>query len=165
AELASQVPGRPLTVVTPLGGGGLASGLALWAADGADVTVVGVEPVASPAVGTAVAAGRIVPVPVGATIADGLSGNLEAGSPTPAILGEAVAAGRARIERVTEEEISAAMSWLFAAEGLVVEGAGAAGLAAVLAGRVPATGPLVVLLTGRNVSAATYAPVLLEPPR
>ncbi len=174
AELGGQLPedGDPLTVVTPLGGGGLASGLCLWAADRPDVTIVAVEPVASPAVGTAVEAGAIVTVEVAATIADGLSGNLEEGSPTPAVIGEAVAAGRARIERVTEDEIRSAMRWLFAAEGLVVEGAGAAGLAAVLAGRAGLAGvmagraqpkgKLVVLLTGRNVAPGTYAAVLAE---
>jgi threonine dehydratase len=41
-----------------------------------------------------------------------------------------------------------------------VEGAGAVGVAALLAGRVPLDGPVVVLLSGRNIAAGTLARIL-----
>ncbi|MFC6885131.1 MULTISPECIES: threonine ammonia-lyase [Actinomadura] len=157
-ELDSQAAG-PLTVVAPLGGGGLVAGLALWARERGDTRVVGVEAAASPAVSTAVRTGAITEVEVGDTIADGLSGNLEPGSVTPGILR---AAGTA-LTSVTEDEIRAAMRWLFAEHGLVVEGSGACGVAAVLAGKIEIQGRLAVVLSGRNVMITTYAEALNTP--
>jgi threonine dehydratase len=153
-ELAGQVPGE-MTVVVPAGGGGLLAGVALWAAGRPDVSVVGVEAAASRALSAAVAAGRIVAVPVGATLADGLAGNLEQGSVTPALV-----AGRVRFAAVSEAEIEAAVRFLALDCGLVVEGAGAVGVAALLAGRVPAAGRVVALVTGRNLAQATLARIL-----
>ena len=155
-------PDEPVTVVTPLGGGGLASGLALWARQRGRAQVIAAGAALSPAVAETVAAGHRVEVPVGATVADGLAGNLEDGCPTPDILGEAVGAGIAEITSVTEVELRAAMRWLYRAHGLVAEGAGAAAVAATMTGRIRATGRLVVLLTGRNITAGTYAGVLHE---
>jgi len=158
AETAEGLPGGA-TLVVPVGGGGLLAGTLLWAADRPDVRVVGVEAAASRALSAAVAAGRVVAVPVAPTLADGLAGNLEAGSVTPAL-----ARGRVHaIVAVTEEEIERAIRFL-AASGLVVEGSGAVGVAALLAGRVPADGgPVAVLLTGRNIAAGTLARVLDRP--
>jgi threonine dehydratase len=154
AEEAERLP-RGATLVVPVGGGGLLAGTLLWAAGRPDLRVVGVEAAASRALSTAVAAGRVVPVPVAPTLADGLAGNLEPGSVTPA-----VARGRVRaMVAVTEEEIERAIRFL-AAAGLVVEGSGAVGVAALLAGRLVLDGPTVVLLTGRNVAAATLARIL-----
>ena len=158
AETAAGLPGGA-TLVVPVGGGGLLAGTLLWAADRPDVRVVGVEAAASRALSAAVAAGRVVAVPVAPTLADGLAGNLEAGSVTPAL-----ARGRVHaIVAVTEEEIERAIRFL-AASGLVVEGSGAVGVAALLAGRVPADGGTVAaLLTGRNIAAGTLARVLDRP--
>ncbi|WP_218004962.1 threonine ammonia-lyase [Actinomadura macra] len=157
-ELDAQVDG-PLTVVAPVGGGGLVAGLCLWArlhgGERGGVRVVGVESSQSRGVSAAVAAGRIVEVPVGDTIADGLSGNLEAGSVTPAALGDT-----ARLTAVTDAEIRAALRWLFREHGLVAEGSGAAGVAAVLAGKVEVEGRLAVVLSGRNITVPTYAHAL-----
>jgi threonine dehydratase len=158
AETAAGLPGGA-TLVVPVGGGGLLAGTLLWAADRPDVRVVGVEAAASRALSAAVAAGRVVAVPVAPTLADGLAGNLEAGSVTPALVRGRVHA----IVAVTEEEIERAIRFL-AASGLVVEGSGAVGVAALLAGRVPADGGTVaVLLTGRNIAAGTLARVLDRP--
>jgi threonine dehydratase len=155
----------PLTLVTPVGGGGLAAGLAVWGRERArrPVRLVGVEAAASSPVAAAVGAGSIVPVTVEDTLADGLAGNLEPGSVTPGLIGSDTT-----LAAVTEDEIVEAMRWLFSRHGLVVEGSAAVGLAALLAGKVPAHAlegvldgaPLVVLLTGRNVTRATYARVL-----
>jgi threonine dehydratase len=157
---SSSPPDEPVTVVAGLGGGGLVSGLSLWGARRGHTRVIGVEATQSPAVSAAVGAGRRVDVTVGATIADGLAGNLEVGCPTPEILGPAVAAAMTELTAATEEQLRAAMRWCYGTHGLVVEGAGAAGVAAVISGRVRATGRLVVLVTGRNISAKTYAEVI-----
>jgi len=157
---SSSPPDEPVTVVVCLGGGGLASGVSLWGTARGHTRIVAAGAALSPAVSAAVDAGQRVEVGVGATLADGLAGNLEAGCPTPGILGEAVAAGTAEITSVTEDELRVAMRWLYRAHGLVVEGAGAAAVAAVMAGRVRWTGRLVALVTGRNVTAETYAGVI-----
>jgi threonine dehydratase len=150
-----------VTVVAPLGGGGLASGLALWATRRGRTHLVASEAEESgAAVSAAIAAGRPVEVAMAPTVADGLAGNLEVGTPTPEILAEAVTAGTATITSVTEEQLRAAMRWLFGAHGVVAEGAGAAALAAVMAGRVHAVGRLVVLVTGRNITTEAYAEAL-----
>ncbi|MFG2005290.1 pyridoxal-phosphate dependent enzyme [Spirillospora sp. NPDC048911] len=152
-ELDTQVDG-PLTVVAPIGGGGLGAGLTLWARQRGDVRVVGVEAAVSRAVASAVDAGKIVEVEVGETIADGLAGNLEPGCVTPEVL------RHAELTSVTEAEIRAAMRWLFAEHGLVVEGAGACAVAAVLAGKVDISGRLVMVLSGRNITMPVYRDAL-----
>jgi threonine dehydratase len=154
-ELGEQVGGE-LTVVVPAGGGGLLAGVALWAARRQGASVVGVEAAASRALSAAVEAGRVVEVPVSATLADGLAGNLEPGSVTPELV-----RGRVRaFAAVGEAEIEAAIRFLATGCGLVVEGAGAVGVAALMAGSVPVRGRAVVLLTGRNIAAATLARIL-----
>ena len=155
-ELDAQLPG-PVTVVAPLGGGSLASGLGLWAAGRAGARVVAVEAERSPALSTALAAGAITPVTVGDTLADGLAGNLEPGSVTFPLVRDHVAA----ISQVSEAEIEEAIRFLARAHGIVAEGAGATAAAAVLAGRVePGDEPLVVVVSGRNIALPRLAAVL-----
>jgi threonine dehydratase len=102
-------------------------------------------------------AGHAVTVPVGPTLADGLAGNLEPGSVTIALVRDHVAG----LVTVTEDEVASAMRHLAREHGLVVEGSGAVGLAAVLAGRVgPAGGATAVVLTGRNIDLGLLAEVL-----
>ncbi len=150
-ELDTQTSG-PLTVVVPVGGGGLAAGLSVWGRARGDVRVVGVESAASLAVSHAVRTGTIANVEIGDTLADGVAGNIEAGCITPDLL-----RGHAELTSATDAELRAALRWLYAERGLVAEGAGALGLAAVLAGKVDVTGRLVIVLTGRNVTVRTYA--------
>ncbi|MEU5879107.1 pyridoxal-phosphate dependent enzyme [Spirillospora sp. NPDC047279] len=155
-ELDAQVEG-PLTVVAPVGGGGLAAGLSLWARERGDVRLAGVESAVSRGVSASITAGRVVDVEVGDTFADGLPGNLEPGSVTPGVL-----RGHVDMTTVTDAELRTAMRWLFAEHGLVVEGAGAAGVAAVLSGRVEVTGRLVVVLSGRNITVPVYREALRD---
>ncbi len=147
--------GSELTVVAPVGGGGLLSGLALWSSSREGVRLTGVESGESGAVSAAIAAGRVEPVPVGNTIADGLAGNLEPGSVTPGML------AAVPLVAIDDDEIRAAIRWLFVGHGLVAEGAGAAGVAAVLTGKLDTTGQLVVVISGRNIAATRFAEVLL----
>jgi threonine dehydratase len=156
-ELEMQSPG-PLTVVVPVGGGGLLAGIALWARGRGDIELVGVEACASLAVSTAVAAGEVTPITYGETLADGLSGNIEVGSVTVPLL-----AG-VRFTCVDEAQIRAGMRWLMVNHGLVAEGAGAAGVAAVLAGKVETDRRIVAIVSGRNVTPERYAAAITEPP-
>ena len=153
-ELRAQVPDLG-TVVVPVGGGGLVSGISLGLI-ASGVRVVGIESEASPSMSAAVAAGTIVPITVDPTLADGLAGNLEAGAITVDILRE----NKVEILTVSEADIRSAMAYAAHKMGLVLEGAGAVGVAAVRAGLVAPDEDgrrTVVMLTGRNV-----APTLLE---
>jgi threonine dehydratase len=156
-ELAEQVPNLG-TVVVPCGGGGLLSGVILGL-EGTGVRVVGVESEASPSMSTALAAGAIVPIDVEPTVADGLAGNLEPGSVTVDI---ALAHG-VEVLTVSEADIRSAMAFSATKMGLVLEGAGAVGIAALRAGVVAPAGDgkqTVVLLTGRNVAPSLLSEVL-----
>jgi threonine dehydratase len=136
------------TIVVPVGGGGLAAGIRLATA----ARVVGVVPAAFPAMSAALAAGGVVEIEGAPTIADALHGNIEPGSATVGLL-----AGTEMVE-VTEEEIEDAMRFLGLEHGLVTEGAGAAAVAAIRAGKAPRGG--VAIVSGRNVTAETFADVL-----
>jgi threonine dehydratase len=155
-ELDEQLPG-PVTVVCPIGGGGLASGLGLWAAGRAGARVVGVEAERSPAFTTALAAGAITPIEPGETLADGLGGNVEPGSVTFELVRDHVAV----LATVSEAEIADALRLLARAHGLVAEGAAAVAVAGVITGRVArGDGPVVVILTGRNIALPRLVAVL-----
>jgi threonine dehydratase len=157
-ELDEQLPG-PLTVACPIGGGGLASGLGLWASGRSGTRVVAVEAERSPAFTAALAAGAIAPIEPGETLADGLGGNVEPGSVTFELVRDHVAA----VATVSEAEIADALRLVARAHGLVAEGAAAVAVAGVMTGRVPrGDGPLVVILTGRNIALPRLAAILAE---
>jgi threonine dehydratase len=129
------------TVVVPVGGGGLASGIALALAElRPEVRVAGVQ-----AERCAPFAGRPA---LGPTIADGIAVK-QPGQLTQPILAERLA----ELVTVSDEEIAQAIVLLLERTKLVVEGAGAAGVAAVLAGRVSGSGPVCVVLSGGNIDA------------
>jgi threonine dehydratase len=156
-ELLEQVPNLG-TVVVPVGGGGLVSGISLGLR-GTDVRVVGVESEASPSMSAAVAAGSIVPITVEPTLADGLAGNLEAG----AITVDITLRNGVEILTVSEADIRSAMAYAAHKMGLVLEGAGAVGVAAVRAGLVAPNEDgreTVVILSGRNIAPALLDEVL-----
>src|SRR5260221_2086870 len=138
------------TMVVPAGGGGLISGIGV-AAHGLDPTIAvyGAQSTASPALHAALEAGARVPVDVLPSLADGLSGNVEDGSITFDLLKEHVS----EVVLVTESDIVDAMRWLLEHEHVLVEGSAAVGVAALLRGLLPADGPLVLVLTGRNIAA------------
>jgi threonine dehydratase len=139
------------TFLVPAGGGGLIGGIGV-AAHGLNprISVYGVQSVASPVLHTALKAGAIVPVEVKPSLADGLAGNIAGDSITFNLLQDHVR----DVVLVDEDEIAEAMRWLLVHERVVVEGAAAVAIAALLHGRVPVDGPLIVVLTGRNVAAS-----------
>lgn len=148
-EVLGQLPddGQPVTVVVPVGGGGLLAGVALRTAEigGRDIQLVGVEAEQSRAVSAGVAAGRTVEVPVGETMADGLSGNVEPGSVTVEIIREQGIG----LMAASEEEIRAGIRKLVFDHGVIAEGSAATAYAAME--RLPREGQVVAVITGRNI--------------
>lgn len=153
-QMAAQAGGPPTRIIAPCGGGGLSAGLVL-ACPGA--TVVPVEPAGWDDLTRSLAAGTILPVACDApvTACDALQ--------TPvtypinfAVLHGAGVAGVA----VTEAEVRVAQRWAFDRLHLVIEPGGAAGLAALIAGKVPSDGRTAVILSGGNVDRAAFAQVL-----
>jgi len=145
-------------IIVPMGGGGLISGIAIAAAAALPaVAVTGVEVEASQPFTQSRAAGRIVPVEVKPTLADGLAGNLDPETLTFTIVERLVN----RIVTVREPELRDAMRGLIEHERLVAEGAGAVGVAAVLAGRIETAGRrIAIVLSGANVDSSVLAQIL-----
>ncbi|HXF97651.1 MAG TPA: pyridoxal-phosphate dependent enzyme [Gaiellaceae bacterium] len=149
-EILEDVP-EAETLVVPVGGGGLVAGTAAAAAGRA--RVVGAEPERSPALSAALAAGEPVEV-TPASLADGLNAP-HAGRNALAIAREHVA----EVVLVSEEEIAEAFRFLYQRAKLACEPAGAAAVAAVLAGKVEARGSVSVV-SGGNVSPEAAAAIL-----
>ena len=148
------------TIVVPVGGGGLASGIGVAARTLApDLRTVGVQSEASAAMAASLAAGTIVPVASDPTLADGLAGNIAAGSITFPLVRQNIE----RVETVPETAIATAMLTFLDRHHLIVEGSGAVGLAALQLGRLAdAPGPLVLIVSGANVATATLSRLLAE---
>lgn len=146
------------TLVVPVGGGGLASGVGLVArAISPTIEVLGVQAAVSPAMHASRRARKRLAVPAEPTLADGLAGNVEAGSITFPLVREYVN----DVLLVSEAEIGAAMRSFVDVHHLIVEGAGAVGLAAARSGLLAtAPGPIVLVVSGRNVSTEVLAPLL-----
>jgi threonine dehydratase len=140
------------TIVVPVGGGGLFSGIAA-ASHAADVAVVPVEPDTSRALHAAVEAGKTVPVEA-ISVADGL--NAPFAGELPLRICKTLG-----IEPVlvTEDELAAGFRFLYERAKLACEPAGAAAVAAVLAGKAGA-GRTVCVVSGGNVAAQTAAAIL-----
>jgi threo-3-hydroxy-L-aspartate ammonia-lyase len=159
-ELAEDVADLDLVLV-PIGGGGLASGVATaLRATQPRARIVGVEPEASDDTVRSLRAGRREAVTVGRTIADGQQLNIpgELTFPVVAALVDAIVT-------VSDEEIVAAMRFVFERMKVVVEPSGASALAALMAGRVTLDGGRAgVVLSGGNVDAARFA-ALMAPGR
>jgi threo-3-hydroxy-L-aspartate ammonia-lyase len=140
-------------LLVPVGGGGLISGSATAAtALCPGCRVVGVEPEVGDDTKRSLAAGERVVVPVQRTIADGQQ--LETpGERTFPVIRERVAA----IATVSDAEIVDAMRFAFERLKLVLEPSGASALAALLAGKVEASGRRTgVILSGGNVDVARF---------
>jgi threonine dehydratase len=139
------------TIVVPIGGGGLISGVAIAAAGRA--RVIGVEPERSTALHSALAAGEPVDV-TPTSIADGLNAPY-AGHAALEVAQKHVEA----VVLVSEEEIEDGFRFLYERAKLACEPAGAAAVAAVLAGKVEGV-RIVCIVSGGNVAAQTAAAIL-----
>jgi threonine dehydratase len=154
-ELLEQVP-KIARIVVPVGGGGLASGIGLAAAASElKIQIIGVQAAACPWVARAFSDGRGT-AGMGATLADGIAVKHPGGLTLPLLrrfLDDVIV--------VDESQIAAAMTHLAEHEKLVVEGAGAVAVAALLAGILPPTeGETVAVLSGGNVDLATMEALL-----
>lgn len=149
-EILDEVP-DVATVVVPIGGGGLISGVASAikqraAVDGRTVRIIGVQAANAAAYPPSLAAGEPTDIALTATIADGIAVR-RPGALNFAIIREAVD----QVVTVSEDDIARAMVMLLERAKLVVEPAGAAGVAAILTGAVPADGTTVAILSGGNI--------------
>ncbi|HVF73518.1 MAG TPA: threonine ammonia-lyase [Acidimicrobiales bacterium] len=145
-EVAEEAPEAEVVVV-PVGGGGLISGIAAALAHTRRaVRVIGVEADGAASVRASMDAGHCVSLDGVATMADGIAVK----SPSDLTLAH-IRAFVDDVVTVTEEEISHALLLLLERAKAVVEPAGAAGLAAILAGKIPGTGPALAVLSGGNV--------------
>ncbi len=155
-ELLEQQPTMD-AVIVPVGGGGLIAGLALaLKTRRPDVRLIGVEAGAIPAMRDAVAAGHRVTAPAAATIADGIAVR-EVGERAFAIVRKHVD----ELVTVSEEELANAILRLLESEKTVVEGAGAASVAALLNRPLGLAGQTVVaLLSGGNIDVTMLARII-----
>lgn len=139
-------------VLVPVGGGGLISGIGSWLkAVNPAIEIIGVQSQASPAMERAMAAGKLVQIPILPTLADGLAANIQRDSITFDLASALVD----RILLVSEDEIEAAVRESFHELHLALEGSAVVGIAAIVNGRM--TGlegkRSALIITGRNIAA------------
>lgn len=155
-EIEAQLGRAPSRLLVCCGGGGLAAGLALACPESA---IHIVEPHGWDMVGQAIAAGEVVHVGENppSTICDALQP--DATKP----INLSVLQGRAEPGiTVTDEEVRAAQRFAFGHLNLVVEPGGAAALAAALAGKVTVDEDTVIMVTGGNTDAASFAATITD---
>lgn len=156
-EIAEAAP-QTTVIVVPIGGGGIISGIAIAAKSLLpNVRVVGVQAANCAPMKSSVAAGEIVRVEASETIADGIAVK-RPGALTMPIIREFVD----EIVTVSEDEIARAIYFCITNNRLVVEGAGAAGLAALLANKIKldADDTVCAVLCGGNIDANLLARIL-----
>ncbi|MFF1574075.1 threonine ammonia-lyase [Leifsonia sp. NPDC058292] len=149
-EILDQVPDAA-TIIVPIGGGGLISGVASAvkqraAREGREVRVIGVQAANAAAYPVSLEAGEPTEISPVATIADGIAVS------KPGILNFAIIRDVVdEIVTVSEDDMARALLVLLERAKLVVEPAGAAAVAAILSGKVAPTGPTVSILSGGNI--------------
>jgi threonine dehydratase len=145
-EILEQRPDTE-TILSPVSGGGLLAGISVAvAALKPTVRLIGVEPEGAAKLTAALAAGRPATLARTESMADGLL-TLSVGRFTWPILSRLVR----EAARVSEDEIAAAVRFLYREGGLRVEPSGAVATAALLAGHVRPAGPTVAVVSGGNV--------------
>ena len=157
-EIMEDLPDAEFIVV-PVGGGGLISGISTAVKSiNPQVKLIGVEPTAAPGAYLSFQDGYCHEhVNIRPSIADGLLGTL-----TPLTFSIAHQFVE-EIKLVEEEAIFQAMRVFQEDEQLIVEGSAAVGLAAILRGKIEPPGQKIVLvLTGRNISAAQYGRIITQ---
>ncbi len=149
-EILDQVPDLD-TVIVPIGGGGLVSGVASAlkqraAREGRTIRVIGVQAENAAAYPPSLAAGMATEIVISPTIADGIA------VAKPGLLNFQIVRDMVdEIVTVTEDDTARALLVLLERAKLVVEPAGAVAVAAILAGKITASGPTVAILSGGNI--------------
>jgi threonine dehydratase len=154
-EIIEQCP-QVRTVVVPVGGGGLAAGVAV-AVKSLDpaVQIVGAQAAAVAPYPASLAAGRAIPVQGTPTMADGI-----AVSRPGELAFELLSSAGARVLTVTEESLSRGLLLCLERAKQVVEPAGAAGVAALLEHAEQMQPPVVVVLSGGNIDPLLLSKLL-----
>lgn len=144
-EVLAEAPGMR-TFVVSVGGGGLLGGCASLLREHApSVAIAGAQSENTAAMARSLAANQVIEIANQPTIAEGLAGQIDE---------YGLAIGRDGLDAmvtVSEADIGRAMLWLLDQHGLRVEGAGAAGVAAILSGKLRPDGQTVVVISGGNV--------------
>jgi threonine dehydratase len=142
--------------VVPVGGGGLLAGIGSSLREQAGrPRLIGVQPVASAFMHSLFYKGTQAGTPDLPSLADGLAGEVEPGSVTIPMVKQLAD----EITLVSEDEIAYAIAFTWHAYGEKLEGAGAAGLAAILSEKVQER-PAVVIVSGGNVQPEVHADIL-----
>jgi threonine dehydratase len=146
------------TVFVPVGGGGLIAGIAgYFAASNAAARVVGCQPEASPIMARSTEAGELVEMPNADTLSDATAGLVEPGAITFPICQSCVE----EWELVTEDEIRTAIRLVAEHHSVLVEGAGALSVAALVRAAARYRGQSVVLvLSGSHIAIGALAGIL-----
>ncbi|WP_164754052.1 hydroxyectoine utilization dehydratase EutB [Mesorhizobium sp. M7A.F.Ca.US.008.03.1.1] len=156
-EMIEQVPDAALVLVQ-LSGGGLASGVAsAIKAVSPRTKVIGVSMARGAAMKASLDAGHPVLVEELPTLADSLGGGIGLDNRLT------FAMCRDLLDDVillSEDEIAAGIRHAYAREREIIEGAGAVGIAALLAGKITTNGPVVVLLSGRNIDMDAHRKIV-----
>jgi threonine dehydratase len=146
------------TVLVPLSGGGLAAGVAA-AVKGLkpSVRVIGLTMERGAAMKASLDAGRPVLVEELSSLADSLGGGIGLDNRVTFVMCRDLLDD---VVLLSEAEIAAGIRHAYAVEREVVEGAAAIGLAALLAGKVRSRGPIVAILSGRNIDMEQHRRVI-----
>jgi len=155
-ELLEDLPDMA-NLLVPIGGGGLIAGIACAIKEThPKVRIIGVESAAAPSMRHSLQKGEVITVPIRASLADGIAVKT-VGCHTFPVVRDLVD----EVVLVEEEEIAQAIVSLLERNKLMVEGAGAVGLAALLNGKLKRlSGKTVVLLSGGNIDVKTIAVVV-----
>jgi threonine dehydratase len=156
-EIVEQTP-EVETVLIQVSGGGLAAGIAMAVKTlRPNARVIGISMARGAAMKASLDAGRPVEVEEERTLADSLGGGIG--------LDNRLTFAMCRdllddLVLLSEEEIAAGIRHAYEQEREIVEGAGAVGIAALLAGKVRPTGPTVAVLSGRNIDMAVHRDIV-----
>ncbi|AWB93109.1 threonine ammonia-lyase [Aeromicrobium chenweiae] len=153
-EILEQCP-DVRTILVPLGGGGLAAGIALLRTERPDLRIIGVQAEDAAAYPASIAAGQPLAAPMGVTMADGIAVAQPGDIPfeiLDSLLDDVIT--------VSEESLSRALISLLERAKMLVEPAGAAAVAALLERPEAFEGPVVAVLSGGNIDALVLLDVI-----
>jgi threonine dehydratase len=150
-EISDELGGDPPAIIIPVGGGGLASGIALACPNS---RIIGAEPEGWDDMRASIEKGEIVPV--GPNPPPTLCDALQTPRVSP-ITFSVLDSRNASIVSVSDGEVSDAVRWAWSEQKLVVEPGGAAGLAALLSGKADVEEGMVIVLSGGNIDPALHA--------
>ena len=154
-ELIEKIAGVE-QILIPVGGGGLISGMGLAIkAINPDITIIGVQSEATPAMYNYLNDTDLPQDP--STLADGLSGDIEVGSITFDLCRQVCD----KLLLVSEDDLASAVEWMFRVHGWVIEGSAACGIAALQNGIVSSDAVTALIITGGNIDSDTFLRLMI----